>query len=258
MLRLIITLLFVSIATSAHAASKEALTEPQVASIKLQVMEAAEVFTYASVGTFNKNAKSYLVASFEKKEDRQRNARKRMEQIQRCAIFIMRDDSLTLHGKSGPLVSGGPTDTIDCALTSDSVEIRHRQPTSNCAEFNETWNFKPSNDGFILVGYESASSDGCRSPVFSETVTSINFVSNKASLWRKSGEVIEFWSEASPWNKPFVITKANRNKELSTRIAPHTQFVFERFDIESFKRWIRQQKDLCGVINGNEKYVTCR
>jgi len=257
MLRLIITLLFASIATSAHA-SKEALTERQVASIKRQVPEATEVFTYASVGTLNQNAESYLVAYFEKKEGQRRNAKKHMAEIKRCAIFFMRYDSLTLYGKSGPLTSSGPADTIDCAVTSDSVEIHHRQPTRNCTEFNETWKFKPGTDGFILVGYESASSDGCKSPVFSETGTSINFLSNEARLWRKSGEVIELWSEASPWNKPFVIAIATRNKELSTRTAPHPQFVFERFDIESFKRWTRQQKDLCGVIMENDKYVACR
>ena len=257
MLRLIINLLFASIATSAHAL-KEALTERQVASIKRQVPEATEVFTYASVGTLNQNAKIYLVASFETKEDRQSNARERNEHIQRCAIFFVRDDSLTLHGKSGPLISGGQSDTIACAVTSNGVEIHHRHRTTFCAQFNQTWKFKPGTNGFILVGYESASSDGCKSPVFSETGTSINFLSNKARLWRKSGEVIELWSEASPWNKPFVIAIATRNKELSTRTAPHPQFVFERFDIESFKRWIRQQKDLCGVINENDKYVACR
>jgi len=257
MLRLIIALLFASIATSAHA-SMEALTERQVASIKRQLPEATEVFTHASAGTLNQNDKSYLVAYFEKKDDQRRNAKKHMAEVMRCAIFFMHDDSLTLYGKSGPLTSGGPADTIDCAVTSDSVEIHHRHPKGNCAEFNETWKFKPGTDGFILVNYESTSSDGCKSPVFSETGTSINLLSNKARLWRKSGEVIELWSEASPWNKPFVIAKAIRNKELSIRTAPHPQFVFERFDIESFKRWIRRQKDLCGVIMENDKYGSCR
>ncbi|SEJ21570.1 hypothetical protein SAMN04244579_03519 [Azotobacter beijerinckii] len=260
MLRLTTVLVLAAIAMITHA-SQEALTKRQLASIKSQVTEAAEVFNYASVGPLSNNTEKYFIASFETSADQHRNEKEStesQESIQRCAIFFMRGDGFTLLAKSGPLISYGPRDGINCAVASGSVEIHHRNSSTLCSEFNETWKFKLSNSQFILVGYDSASSDGCESPVFAETATSINFLSNEARLWRKSGEVIELWSKTARWNKPYVIKKATRNKEFSIRIEPHMQFVFELFDIEAFEGWMKQHKDLCGYIDEHYKYVPCR
>jgi hypothetical protein len=220
-----------------------------------------EVFKYASVGPLNDIVETSLIASYETSADLRLNEQEStesQESIQRCAIFSMRGDGLTLLAKSGPLISFGPRDGIDCAIAWGNAEIHHRNSSTLCSEFNETWKFKLKDRHFVLVGYDSASSDGCESPVFSETSTSINFLANEAMLWRKSGGVIELWSKASRWNKPYVIKKVTKNKELSVRIEPRTQFAFELFDIKAFEAWTKQHRDLCGYIDEHYKYVPCQ
>lgn len=258
MFRLISLILLIAINGAAHA-SKQALSKHQIISIKNQLSEVADIFGYVSHGSLG-NVETYLVASYETRADRRNNDRERFdrqESIQRCAVFSVHGNSLTLLAKSGPLISYGPRDGVECAIAWGVVEIQHRNSSSLCSEFNETWKFKLTDGEFTLIGYDSASSDGCKSPVFTESATSVNFLANEARLWRKSGKAIKAWTEKATWNKPYVITKTTKNKEIPANFSLEKPFHLESFDIKTFDAWIKKNKDLCGYIDEHFVYVPC-
>lgn len=240
-------------------AARQALSEFQITNIKNQLADASDIFKYASIGSLDDN-ESYLVISYETQSDLLYNEKERdesQESIQRCAIFMSKNNSITLVGKSGPLISYGPRDGVSCDLAWGSVQISHRNSSTLCSEFNETWKFKPINDQLVLIGYDSAYSDGCKSPIFSETASSINFLTKTAIHWRKSGDTIKPWTENSHWNKPFIITHTTKNKEIPIKFTLKKSFDFNLFTLKNFEAWIKKNENLCGYIDEKYNFITC-
>jgi hypothetical protein len=260
------SLAFLAITTDVHAAAQKALTKRQIASIERQIPETEEVFEYANVGTLRNDAGTYFVASYETRADRLANEEEKQSTIgphvSRCAIFGAQDDKLVLHAKSGPLIDypGNGRDFVNCAIAKGNVEIHHSNRGGACSDFNEMWKFNLSDGRFILIGYDSISSfceypDESENLISTEIVTSINFLTTEAKLWRKAGES---WPETGRWRRPSAIKKAAKYKEISVYFELGEPFVFELFDIEAFRAWKGRHKDFCGSIDEHYKYVPCR
>jgi hypothetical protein len=264
--KLALVLVFLAIATTAHAAQKE-LTQRQIASIKSQIPEAEEVFEYAGVGSLRNDAGTYFVVTYETREDRLRNEQEESsgsyENISRCAIFGAQDNKLVLFARSGELLDypRSGKDFVGCKIALGNVEIHHSNNGGYCSDFNEMWKFNLSDGQFILIGYDSVYSgcSGCEmfneSEIFTESVKSVNFLTNEARLWRKTGKPS---SGTNRWRRVGTIKNVIKYKEISVYFELDEPFVFELFDIEAFKAWMSQNKDLCGYIDEHYKYVPCK
>jgi hypothetical protein len=265
--KLALVLAFLAIATAAHAAQKE-LSKRQIASIKSQIPEVAEVSEYASVGPLRNDAGTYFAISYETRADRLHNEQEASsgdyKNISRCAIFSVQDGKLVLLAKSGVLVDypHNGRDFVLCAIAWGNVEIQHSNYGGGCSYFNEMWKFNLSDGQFILIGYDLVYSD-CEfldepEMIFTESVKSINFLTNEARLWRKVGKTAEPWSETDRWHRTGTVKNVIKYKEISVYFELDEPFVFELFDIEAFKAWMSQNKDLCGYIDEHYKYVPCK
>jgi hypothetical protein len=247
--KLALVLVFLAISTAVHA--EQELSKRQIAAIKSQIPEAVEVSEYASVGSLRNNAGTYFVVSYETRADRLRNKQLSEEYISKCAIFGVQDSKLVLRAKSGSQVNSTRT-FVGCAITMGNVEIHYSNYGGGCSYLNKTWKFNLSDGQFILIGYDSVSSSCER--FFTESVKSVNFLTNEARLWRKAGKDTE-WPETGHRS---TVKNIIKYKEISVDFELDEPFVFELFDIDAFNAWINQNKDLCGNIDEHYKYVPCK
>jgi hypothetical protein len=262
--KLALVLVFLAISTAVHAAQE--LSKRQIAAIKSQIPEAAEVSEYASVGPLRNSAGTYFTVFYETRADRLHNEAESSESyknISRCAIFNAQDSKLVLLARSGMLVDYSKTGKyfVNCDIVWGNVEIHH-SGHSGCSYSNEILKFNLSDGQLILIGYDSVYS-GCEpidesEMIFTESVKSVNFLTNEARLWRKAGKNAVEWSETDRLDRIRTVKDVIKYKEVSVDFELDEPFVFELFDIEAFKAWMSQNKDLCGNIDEHYKYVPCK
>jgi hypothetical protein len=250
-------LLFLPLCNICFAA--ELLTPHQIASIKHQIGEAFEVFEYGSVGVLS-DGETYVAVSFETKDEHKRNAKEwaeSQEAISRCAIFKLRP--LALLAKSQPFTSYGPRDSVGCKIANGLLLIEHWNSGSLVSLSTETWKFKLVGDRLVLIGYDDVTSefgDADEDRPYIETQKSLNFLTSQAKLWRKAGNDVEDYSYSVRRNKPFVIKKATKIKEIAVPfVSPPWDFT--SFDVEAFQHWIEKNTDLCGYVNDHYVYRPC-
>jgi hypothetical protein len=259
--KLALVLVFLAISTAAHAAQE--LSKRQIAAIKSQIPEAVKVSEYASVGPLRNNAGTYFTVRYETRVDRLHNeveSSERYRNISRCAIFSAQDSKLVLLAKSGMLIDYPKSgrDFVDCNIAWGNVEIHHSNYGGGCAYFDEMWKFNLDDSQFILIGYDAFQSSCERFDEFTESVKSVNFLTNEARWWRKAGKTAVPWSETDRLHRIHTIKDVTKYKEISVDFELDEPFVFELFDIEAFKVWMSQNKDLCGYIDEHYKYVPCK
>lgn len=240
--------------------ASELLTQNQITSIKRQIGDAFYVFENASVGALH-NGMIYATISYETKREHERNEIERensQEYISRCSIFQLQP--LTLLVKSKPFISYGQRDSVGCDIENGLLVIEHFNSGSLISHSTETWKFKLVGNRFVLIGYDDATSESGdidNDRPYVETQKSLNFLTNKALLWRKAGYDIEDYSLGVRWHKPFLIKKAKKIKEISVPFVSPL-WDFSSFDVDTFRNWIDKNNNLCGYINENYKYQSCK
>ena len=238
------------------------LSHAEIESVKQQ-LDAQDIYvlTPDAKGILN-DKKKYLIVTFLTKADVENNEKERSEDkayAYKCALFSAEHKQFRLIAKTPPIEAGGDRTSFNCLIEKQLVVIKIDN-WSGGSHQSDTWQFKKIGSSLSLVGFHeiNVSSSTIRDNSYEESIHSVNFSTREAIHSRKSGEKIQQWEEGSSSHLPFHVLKPYKYKEASFRFKQYPKMTFKNFSKDRFYKWQQDEKNMCGWINEEFKFESCK
>lgn len=259
---MIISMYFLVISTNLYADNK--LSDLLLASMNRQ-LNISNLYAEGINKGYLSDGNEYLTVTFTRADDSEYNEKMRNEDKlyrERCAVFRLIKNQPKLMYKSLPVENGGDRSNIDCAIKNKSVLIL-RDNWSGGSHSSNVYKYNLHNNQLLLSGIDNYSvysgrSDETSDENYFESIDIYNL--NTDTLIRsikKGGNTREYETGNLPI-LPFRLVKPYRYKEMkfSFKAIPKTNFT--NFDEVWFWEQIHKQKNICGYVNEDFKFETCK
>jgi hypothetical protein len=239
------------------------LSNEEVDSVKQQ-LDAQEIYVDTSYAKGRlSNRENYLIVTFLTKADVEHNEKEFSADkayAYKCALFNIERKQFNLIAKSPSIEAGGDRTSFNCLIEKQRVVIKIDNWSGDSHQ-SDAWQFKKIGSSFSLVGFNSITVYGGISESgegsYGEGIHSVNFLTRKSIVSRKSGEKIQQWEEGSSSHLPFRVIRPFKYKEAPFGFKQYPKMTFKNFSQDRFYKWQQDEKNMCGWINEEFKFESC-
>lgn len=241
--------------TSVNVFSKEKLTDNEISIISKNLEDSLNISEYVSKGSLVDD-EQYIAVSYSVKKGSHIHSSDEYEVLKRCAILKLDNYGVTVIGKTGTFVIYDPMhEGIECKIKNNIIILTHWFSGSQSTKVTESWKFKKYNK-LQLIGYDNFTNEyPINDNLYTETASSVNFLTKEVFHWKKKGSIVKNWDENSSWEKPFNIIKVVKGKEYRFKFDAINTILFDDFTEDKFSKSISLIPNILGYVNDSYLFV---